>query len=78
MLLAVDGCYRWRDQGPIDSRLKPNLALRQNSGELGQQPTLPPSHSSARGAVEPALGQAGIESLDLMSQPLHTPRFAVW
>jgi hypothetical protein len=38
----------------------------------------PASHSSARGAVEPALGETGIESLDLMSQPLHTARFAVW
>ena len=59
---------------PIDSRLQPGSPLRQDGSELGQQPTLPPSW----GAVEPALSETGIEALDLMSQLLHSPRFAIW
>jgi len=58
---------------PIDWRLQPGSPLRQDGSELGQQPTLPPSHPSSWGAVEPTLRQAGIESLDLMNEFLHPP-----
>ncbi|MGB8298218.1 MAG: hypothetical protein WCG85_22580 [Polyangia bacterium] len=77
MLLVGGGCHGRRYQCPVESRLQPGLALRQNGGELGQQPTLPPSHPSSWGAVEPTLGETGIEALNLMGKFLHPPRFAV-